>query len=242
MPAWRTASCRAVRIPGWQRSSRPSNYHSNLRPTPSRAERPGQSHELNDSHLIRFQHPIECGVRVPPGAVNTSMGPTFAINGEKLPLYPIVDALQFALIENLSLRAIALAERQPSCSAHRRRWRCTGRIQSVVATSRYGRCCMGRSRGWGAEQTGRAPMRSPGRPGVNQRDAKRAFWKRITEGLSSEDAALACGVSQPVGPRWFREAGGMAPSNLAPHTGRYLSFAEREELPELQGKGHGTWA
>ncbi|MGM0983950.1 MAG: IS30 family transposase [Pseudomonadota bacterium] len=99
---------------------------------------------------------------------------------------------------------------------------------------------MGRSRGWGAEQTGRAPMRSPGRPGVNQRDAKRAFWERITEGLSSEDAALACGVSQPVGPRWFREAGGMAPANLAPHSGRYLSFSEREELALLRAQGHGV--
>lgn len=99
---------------------------------------------------------------------------------------------------------------------------------------------MGRSRGWGAEQTGRAPMRSPGRPGVNQRDAKRAFWKRIAEGLSSEGAALACGVSQPVGPRWFREAGGMAPANLAPHSGRYLSFAEREELALLRAQGHGV--
>ena len=99
---------------------------------------------------------------------------------------------------------------------------------------------MGRSRGWGAEQTGRAPMRSPGRPGVNQRDAKRAFWKRIAVGLSSEDAALACGVSQPVGPRWFREAGGMAPANLVPHSGRYLSFAEREELALLRAQGHGV--
>lgn len=99
---------------------------------------------------------------------------------------------------------------------------------------------MGRSRGWGAEQTGRAPMRSPGRPGVNQRDAKRAFWKRIAEELSSEDAALACGVSQPVGPRWFLEAGGMAPANLAPHSGRYLSFAEREELALLRAQGHGV--
>ncbi|MBK1656598.1 IS30 family transposase, partial [Allochromatium vinosum] len=63
---------------------------------------------------------------------------------------------------------------------------------------------MGRSHGWGAEQTGRAAMRSPGRPGVNQRDAKRAFWQRIAEGLSSEDAALVCGVSPPVGSRWFR--------------------------------------
>lgn len=45
---------------------------------------------------------------------------------------------------------------------------------------------------------------------------------------------MAVGVSQPVGFRWFREAGGMAPSHLScssrPPSGRYLSFAEREEM------------
>lgn len=95
---------------------------------------------------------------------------------------------------------------------------------------------MGRPRGWIIEQTGRAPMRSPGRPGVNQRETKRAFWKYIAEGLPSEAAALACGVSQPLGPRWFREAGGMSPISLAPHAGRYLSFVEREELALLKAE------
>jgi hypothetical protein len=89
---------------------------------------------------------------------------------------------------------------------------------------------MGRQRGWGAEQTGREPIRSPGRPGVNQRESKQAFWKHIAEGMESEPAALACGVSQPLGPRWFREAGGMGPISLLPHSGRYQSFTEREEL------------
>ena len=99
---------------------------------------------------------------------------------------------------------------------------------------------MGRSQGWTTDQTGRAPMRSPGRPGVNQRETKQAFWKRIAEGLASEAAALACGVSQPLGPRWFREAGGMAPISLAPPLGRYLSFAEREELALLRAERLGV--
>jgi IS30 family transposase len=99
---------------------------------------------------------------------------------------------------------------------------------------------MGRSRGWAAEQTGRAPMCSPGRPGVNQQDIKRVFWEHIAAGLTSEDAALASGVSQPVGTRWFREAGGMAPISLAAPSGRYLSFAEREELALLRAQGHGV--
>lgn len=83
-------------------------------------------------------------------------------------------------------------------------------------------------------------MHSPGRPGINQREAKVAFWNRIAEGLASEDAALSCGVSQPLGPRWFREAGGMPPIKLAPHSGRYLSFAEREEIALLQVQDLGV--
>ena len=83
-------------------------------------------------------------------------------------------------------------------------------------------------------------MYSPGRPGVNQRKAKQAFWKHIATGLPSEDAALASGASQPLGPRWFREAGGMPPLSLAPNSGRYLSFAEREELALLKAQRYGV--
>ena len=73
---------------------------------------------------------------------------------------------------------------------------------------------MGRPPGWIKERTGRAPMRSPGRPGINQRDVEQAFWVCIAAGASSDDAALASCVSQPVGCRWFRDAGGMAPNTL----------------------------
>ena len=45
---------------------------------------------------------------------------------------------------------------------------------------------------------------------------------------------MEVGVSQPVGFRWFRDAGGMAPSHLSPSlgppSGRCLSFAERREI------------
>ena len=45
---------------------------------------------------------------------------------------------------------------------------------------------------------------------------------------------MEVGVSQPVGTRWFREAGGMAPSHLSrspkPLSGRYLAFGEREQI------------
>jgi transposase len=95
---------------------------------------------------------------------------------------------------------------------------------------------MGRPPGWVAALTGRAVMRSPGRPPV-RRDLERAFWARIAEGLTSDDAATACGVSGPVGTRWFRQAGGMPPIELTPVSGRYLSFTEREDIALLRAKG-----
>lgn len=53
-----------------------------------------------------------------------------------------------------------------------------------------------------------------------------------TRYMETEAAALACNVSQPLGPRWFREAGGMAPIDLAPHSGRYQASALLTPLVE----------
>ncbi len=59
--------------------------------------------------------------------------------------------------------------------------------------------------------------------------------------MASEDAAVDAGVSPAVGTRWFREAGGMPPATLGPSakplSGRYLSFAEREEIALLRAQG-----
>ena len=99
---------------------------------------------------------------------------------------------------------------------------------------------MGRPKGWGAEQTGRAQMRSPGRPAVNQRGVQREFWRRIADGMPSEEAAVACGVSTPVGTRWFRDGGGMPSISLAEPSGRYLSFADREEIAILKARDCGV--
>jgi IS30 family transposase len=82
-------------------------------------------------------------------------------------------------------------------------------------------------------------MRSPGRPPIH-RDVERAFWLKVAEGLTSEEAAIACGVSGPVGSRWFRERGGMPSIQLKPLSGRYLSFAEREEIALLRSQGVGV--
>jgi transcriptional regulator with XRE-family HTH domain len=98
---------------------------------------------------------------------------------------------------------------------------------------------MGRPEGWMTTVTGRPAMRSPGRPPI-RRDLERAFWIRIAEGLTSEDAAIACGVSGPVGSRWFRERGGMPSIQLTPLSGRYLSFAEREEIALLRAQKVGV--
>lgn len=76
----------------------------------------------------------------------------------------------------------------------------------------------------------RGQMWSPGRPSIARREDRSRFWGAIARGVTSEDAAREAGVSPPVGSRWFRHAGGMAPISLAPLSGRYLSFAEREEI------------
>ncbi|QNT70103.1 IS30 family transposase [Defluviicoccus vanus] len=85
-----------------------------------------------------------------------------------------------------------------------------------------------------SHRSGRAPLLSPGRPPVSSRDERRRFWSAIVAGMSSEDAAVAVGVSQAVGTRWFRKAGGMPPamfrSSAKPLSGRYLSLPEREEI------------
>jgi IS30 family transposase len=79
---------------------------------------------------------------------------------------------------------------------------------------------------------------------VARREDRRRFWALIAAGQSSWDAAIGVGVSQAVGSRWFREAGGMPPSTLArsskPPSGRCLSFADREEIALWRAQGHGV--
>jgi IS30 family transposase len=99
---------------------------------------------------------------------------------------------------------------------------------------------MGASRQRRSDRAGRGPIRSPGRPTAGRREHRQAFWKAIARGLSSWDAAVDAGVSQPVGTRWFRENGGMPPHNLTPLSGRYLSFAEREEIALLRAQKCGV--
>jgi IS30 family transposase len=99
---------------------------------------------------------------------------------------------------------------------------------------------MGRPAGWMRELTGRDPLRSPGRPGIAARDDRVVFWLAIADGLTTSEAAELAGVSEPVGSRWFRQGGGMPTVCLAPLSGRYLSFAEREEIALLTAQGIGV--
>jgi IS30 family transposase len=91
-----------------------------------------------------------------------------------------------------------------------------------------------------ADRAGRAAMRSPGRPPAGRLEHRQRFWAAIARGASSEDAAVQAGVSAAVGVRWFREGGGMPSVTLGPASGRYLSFAEREEIALLRASGGGV--
>jgi IS30 family transposase len=98
---------------------------------------------------------------------------------------------------------------------------------------------MGRPAGWMAALTGRSPMKSPGAPAL-RREVEREFWREVGKGLTSEDATAVVGVSPAAGTRWFRQRGGMPSFMLTPVTGRYLSFAEREEIAVLRAQGVGV--
>jgi IS30 family transposase len=90
-----------------------------------------------------------------------------------------------------------------------------------------------------ADRAMRAPMRSPGRPEPS-RAVQREFWRLIASGITTVQAAEAVGVSAAAGIRWFRHAGGMTPLSLDEPTGRYLSFAEREEIALLNARDKGV--
>src|ERR1700677_4186982 len=93
-----------------------------------------------------------------------------------------------------------------------------------------------------SDRSGRVRLFSLGRPPVAGREERRRFWAAIAAGAASEDAAVGVGVPQAVGTRWFRKAGGMPPSmfglSAKPLCGRYLSFAEREEIALLRVQGY----
>src|SRR5680860_354782 len=91
-----------------------------------------------------------------------------------------------------------------------------------------------------ADRAIRPKLRSPGHPKF-QRHIEASFWVEIARGLLPIEAAAVVGVSQPVGQRWVHNAGGMPPFDLKlQRSGRYLSFAEREEIALLKAQGTGV--
>src|SRR5213082_975419 len=85
-----------------------------------------------------------------------------------------------------------------------------------------------------------AGTRSGGHPAAGRREHRVRFWEAIARGASSVDAAAEAGVLPSIGVRWFRKGGGMPPLTLAPVSGRYLSFCEREEIAVLLARGCGV--
>ena len=98
---------------------------------------------------------------------------------------------------------------------------------------------MGRSAGWMQKLTARGAMRSPGAL-PHRNEIERLFWKAVATGVTSEKAAEAAGVSQAVGPRWFRHRGSVPLFMSNPLPARYLSFAEREEIGLLRAQDVGV--
>src|SRR5437588_6696844 len=95
-----------------------------------------------------------------------------------------------------------------------------------------------RNRAW--SRAAAAGTRWGGHPPAGRREQRVRFWEAIAAGASSENAATEAGVLPSIGVRWFRKGGGMPPLTLAPVSGRYLSFAEREEIAVLLAGGSGV--
>ena len=85
-----------------------------------------------------------------------------------------------------------------------------------------------------------AGARGKGRPPVGRREHRQRFWEAIARGASSEDAAAEAGVLSggwcPVVSGGWRDADRHARAV----SGRYLSFAEREEIAVLRAGGCGV--
>ena len=72
------------------------------------------------------------------------------------------------------------------------------------------------------------------------REDRVRFWAAIAQGVLTDEAAVAAGVSSPVGYRWFRHAGGVNPCLPPTVSGRYLSFSEREDIAILRAQKLGV--
>ena len=103
------------------------------------------------------------------------------------------------------------------------------------------RGCDGQRRGGRADRAGRPAMRSPGRPPVGRREHRQRFWAAIARGLSQRGGrgrgGRVAGGRRPVVSGGWRDA---VRSRWLRLSGRYLSFAEREEIAMLRAGGAGV--
>jgi IS30 family transposase len=71
-------------------------------------------------------------------------------------------------------------------------------------------------------------------------EVRRRFWMAVRAGSGVEEAAGVAGASFPWAKKVSNDAGGVNPVPVAPPVGRYLSFAEREEIMRLEAAGWGV--
>ena len=194
--------------------------------------------QLIGEELTRVRVEVE---RVPIGRT-IEVAPPISHEGD-ITIIPVVEEIvvverRLVLKEELRIRRVSTKERHQETVVLREQEALITRKEADRAESTGRRNTTGRNVAMaGRRRSDRAlrdKLRSPGRPGMARREDRLRFWALIAAGLSSEDAAIGAGVSPPVGTRWFREAGGMPSSTFAPSSrplsGRYLAFAEREEI------------
>jgi len=69
-----------------------------------------------------------------------------------------------------------------------------------------------------------------------------AFWQAIRSGMLIDEAAGVSGIAHRTALRWFGQAGGVIANAPRPASGRYLSFAEREEIALGKAAGRSVRA
>ena len=99
---------------------------------------------------------------------------------------------------------------------------------------------MGRPKGWVARATGRPALRSPGRRRWPGERIGSGSGRRSRAGCRRRMPPLWPACRRRVGTRWFRDGGGMSSVSMAPLSGRYLSFADREEIAILRARACGV--
>jgi hypothetical protein len=107
--------------------------------------------------------------------------------------------------------------------------RCNTSTMEVAMTTRRGR----------SERTGRPRMRSPGRPRAAGVRSDSGFGRRLPWGARARKQQHR----QRSGYAGCGKAGSMPPSlrpSAPPLSGRYLSFAEREQIALLRARGGGV--